>query len=248
MGAWRVAVLGTAICVCALFVSAARATLIDHSGSADPMNEGWDLYTYYGGSNAYPVSGDRGEDAWGVEKTDDNQELVYRYQLTSGQINQVENLGWSVSVRLRVVDANDNPDFGTSVHFAVGDTRYDLLFGSDADANPIVMLATDFTGNGLYPSGPSYTATGDGYHDYKLVYDHTAGSADLFVDGVERMSNFAGNANFSGSPDVFFGAAGNQGTGRAYFSQLSVSAPEPGSATLLLSGAVVAFLRRRRSR
>ncbi len=245
-GFGRVCLLLGAVFICAVS-GTASATIIDHSGSAQPdTDEGWNLAVYYGGSDAYPVSSDRGEDVWGIEKTNPFQELVYTYQLTSEQNDAVQNLGWTVNVRLRVVNVSDDPDFAISVHFGVGATRYDMNFGSDGNADPIVMLVNSFDGNGLNPAGSTYTTSGDGYHDYKLVYDPIAGNADLFIDGVERISNYNGNANQAGVANVFFGAAGNQGTGRAYFSQLSIAVPEPGGISLLLIGACAALRRQRR--
>jgi hypothetical protein len=243
----RVGALSAALLICALVVSSARASIIDHSGSAQPdTDEGWNLGVYYGGSDAYPVTNDFGENAWGIEKTGESQELVYTYNLSNDQLDAVANLGWSVNVRLRVVNTNDDPDFAISVHFGVGATRYDMNFGSTAGGNPIVMLVNSFTGNGINPTGSTYTVTGDGYHDYKLVYDPFAGNADLFVDGIERISNYTGSANQNGVPNVFFGAAGSQGTGRAYFSQLSVAVPEPSGLSLLWIGACAVLRRRRR--
>jgi hypothetical protein len=241
-----VGVLLAGLLLCALLSTRAQATIIDHSGSAQPdAGEGWNLAVYYGGSDAYPVTNDSGEDAWGIQKTSPFQELVYTYQLTSEQNDEVQNLGWTMNVRLRVVNANDNPDISVSVHFGIGVTRYDMNFGSNAAGDPIVMLVNSFEGNGLNPAGPTYTTSGSGYHDYKLVYDPVADNTDLFIDGVERISNYAGNANQGGVASVFFGAAGSQGTGRANFSQLSLTVPEPTGLSLLLIGACAALQRRR---
>ncbi|HEX8524589.1 MAG TPA: PEP-CTERM sorting domain-containing protein [Tepidisphaeraceae bacterium] len=238
-----------AVVLCAMLAAPAYAGIIDHSGSAQPnTTEGWDLATYYGASNAYPVTNDRGEDAWGVEKTSASSELVYAYNMSSAEIDQVQSLGWSVQVRLRVVDASDNPDYAVSVHFGVGSTRYDMAFGSSGN-NPVVMLVSSFTGNGVNPSGTTYTVddADGGYHDYRLVYDAIAGGADLYVDGVKRISNYAGMANAPGVANVFFGSAGNDGTGRANFNRVSVAVPEPASASILLLSAA-SLLRRNRRR
>ncbi len=184
-----------------------------------------------------------------MQKTDPGQELVYSYQLTLDQANQAESLGWNVNVRLRVVDVNDAPDFAVSVHFSVGSTRYDMTFGSTLQADPIVMLVTAYEGNGLNPTGITYTDTGagPGYHDYKMAYDPVAGGADLFIDGVKRISNYQGNPNVDNTPRVFFGAAGNQGIGTGYYNRISVEVPEPGCASLMLMGALGLLRRRRRS-
>jgi len=37
--------------------------------------------------------------------------------------------------------------------------------------------------------GPSYTVSGSGYHLYELIFDPAAGSANLFIDGVQVISD-----------------------------------------------------------
>jgi hypothetical protein len=244
----RAVLIWAAAILCALTTTVASASVIEHTGSNQPdAGEGWELYNYYGGSVAFPITNDDGHDAWAVQKTDAGQELVYSYQLTSDQATQAQSLGWNVDAVLRVVDVDDDPDFAVSVHFAVGATRYDMAFGSTAQSDPIVMLVTSYDGNGLNPVGITYTATGSGYHDYKLVYDPVAGGADLFIDGIERISDYQGNPNLDNTPRVFFGAAGNQGTGTGYYNHIAVEVPEPASAGLLLIGAAGLLRRRRRS-
>jgi hypothetical protein len=84
---------------------------------------------------------------------------------------------------------------------------------------------------------------GDGYHLYQLRYDPVSASADLFVDGVERLSNYFGVPGIN-VPRVGWGAGGGPGTGQGNFAAVRFAVvPEPGTAAitcvLLAVGALV---------
>ena len=222
-----------------------------HSGNNDPSNILGENWTQLGveavGRTKGAVTNDNGTNAWYVEKNGSG-DLGYQYVLNSGEQNQITNLAWSVTVNLRVVNTSDTPDYAVCVLFATGTTRFDMLFGSTASGDPIVQLASSFTGNGDNPQGPSYTATGagSGYHQYKLVYDRVAGNADLFIDGVERISNFAGNTAINGgTSSMFWGATGDTVFGRGNYNFVQVAIPEPGSGTLILLASASILARRR---
>ena len=57
------------------------------------------------------------------------------------------------------------------------------------DGDPIVELVTDNSQGGI-----SFVleGSGGGYHSYELIYDPLAASADLFVDGIEQISDYTG--------------------------------------------------------
>jgi hypothetical protein len=97
--------------------------------------------------------------------------------------------------------------------------------------------------NGL--SSLALDGLGGGYHLYELVYDPASASADLFVDGVERLSNYAGNVAVN-TPTAWWGSGGGPGTGQGNFAAASFNVsdvPEPGSAAImgvvLATGALV---------
>ncbi len=84
--------------------------------------------------------------------------------------------------------------------------RYTLAFGMDANRVPTVYALTDTN----YSTNPTatpykYTVTGgaDKYNTYEMVYDPISTTVDIFVNGVERISNYPGNnvasTNFSRS-------------------------------------------------
>ncbi len=65
----------------------------------------------------------------------------------------------------------------------------------------------------------TYTVEGGAgsYHDYDLVYDPVAGSADLFVDGVEVLSDYMGFPRDLNR--VLWGAGQSSSTGHAYWNK-----------------------------
>ena len=89
------------------------------------------------------------------------------------------------------------------------------------------------------------------YHDYSLVYDPIAGSADLFVDGIERISDYTGTPiAFS---RVAWGAGADNGTGEANFQSVtfetdSVAVSEPGALIVFAAGLAGLGVLRRRAR
>jgi hypothetical protein len=178
-------------------VSGARGqTIFEHLGNTDPTAEGWtQVGQSVGDITAGPLTNDLGFDAWFVDdnSTAAGSTLWYSQVPTDSQIAQAITFGWTLSIRLRVVDVLDGVDSSVIAEYADGTRRYTIDWGSDSDGDPIILLATDFAG-GVF-TGPSFTlqGTGGGYHLYELVFDAVAGTADLFVDGIERISDYAGH-------------------------------------------------------
>jgi len=65
----------------------------------------------------------------------------------------------------------------------------------------------------------SYTLQGAGstYHSYSLVYDPFEQNADLFIDGIERISNVTGEAQPLATPFIFWGSGDSISTGNANY-------------------------------
>jgi hypothetical protein len=168
-----------------------------------------------GGIAAGPVLNDSGFDAWAVDddSTANGSYLYYVQTPTDAEIADAVALGWTLRTRLRVVDVPDTAvtilDASVSLEYSDGSTRYTVVFGSDADGDPMVTLITGQS------TSTSFTleGTGGGYHLYELVFDPVAGSADLFVDGVERISDYAGHTFQLGAKHVSFGGGSSPDTG-----------------------------------
>ena len=80
------------------------------------------------------------------------------------------------------------------------------------------------------------------------MYDPDTGTADLFVDGVEKVSNFAGRDNSSYDLNrILWGANGSASTGHANYNLIELEIlPEPASLAILAAGGLLVLRRRRR--
>lgn len=241
-------------------LSANAAPLFQHLGASDPTTEGWTAVGA-GGVTTGPVLNDLGTglDAW---STDDDLTVAsgfnsrgYTGTPSAGDLADMASFGWTLSGRLRVVDADvvsANPvsTFGAAITMSVDDGMdlYSFQFGIDGSGNALVKAPTGtFIASNGHPigTGPQFTATGSGYHLYTVVFDPVAGNVDLFIDGIEVLSNHEGLA--SSSPTVFFGAGDSQATGHANWNEVTFSiVPEPSTALLTASGLLALAQARRR--
>jgi hypothetical protein len=194
---------------------------------------------------AVPNDGGSGIDAWFVD--DASNDLFtsrgYLFTTTTAQNDAGSATGWTLSTTLRVVTGSSGVFLGPLVNYRDGSRIWWMYFDTDGSGDPIVSSGPTGTS-----SDPSYTVAGGAgsYHTYSLVYDPVADSADLFVDGIERISDYVGVA--SGSRIVAWGSGGSNSSGRAHYASVTFSiVPEP-SAALLLASALLALACERRRR
>jgi len=202
-------------------VTSRADVVFEHSGALNPTaDEDW-LHGQPGpgvtvGPTAPPVS------AWYVwdDSTAADSGVGYDRWLTPCQAQQIDQLGWTMRVCLRVTDLNSQPSIW--VGYNTGAKRYDMWFRSDVSGNAIVTLMTSGSCDGIF--GVSYTSSGSGqchepgFHLFELVFSPTASSAGLFVDGVERISDYAGHTIALGQwPGFAWGAGSSCFDGRAEF-------------------------------
>jgi hypothetical protein len=246
--------------VCSSPLSA--AVLFEHTGSTDPTTEGWSIGgSGTPGSNGVytgPITNDAGSgmDAWYVNDTatfgGSNQS--YYGSLTSDQVTQASTNGWTLSTTIRIPDASETAAYAPFALYRDGVRSWDVAFGSTSGGDPIVKLIT----GGLHPNynGPSYTLQGVGstYHTYDLVYDPLSSSADLFVDGVEVISDYLGIVYSTIKTNIGWGSGSSIDTGQGNFNAVSFSinpAPVPIPAAVWLFGSgllvLVGYSKRRMS-
>jgi cysteine-rich repeat protein len=161
-----------------------------HDGLTDPSTAGWTLVGPGTGVAAGPIAGDRGLDAWNVDDNSTASGSTLTYVIPeatlAGDLAEAAADGWTLRLRLRVVEIPDGTDFSVQSEFADGSTRWNLRFGSDAWGNPILQTIGGTT--------VDLSDLDDGYHWYELTFDPDAGTADLFVDGTLRLTDDPGGA------------------------------------------------------
>lgn len=237
--------------------AAVPITVIEHNGNNDPFNdESWDdPGAPPSGITRGPITGDVGGfDAWAVDDVSVTSGFDYRITPLPAQVSSATTLGWKLSARLRVVDVNDTVDTAVLAMYRDGSTAFRMNFGSDADGDPIVVLAQSSA-----TTGPSFTLEGAGstYHLYEAVWDPNTGTAELFVDGISQITGWTGIAEAASSL-VLFGAPTSTGTGEGRYNLVQfqidpdpVTTPVPEPSTLLMGlvamgGVALGRARRRR--
>jgi hypothetical protein len=105
------------------------------------------------------------------------------------------------------------------------------VFQQTANGDPVVTVFGAPGGQFVLQGG------GSGYHNYEVSYYATSGTADLWVDGIERLTGLRATRGLVGR-DCLFGE--NQGGGQANWNLVSVSiVPEPSPVSLILPGSGV---------
>ena len=103
----------------------------------------------------------------------------------------------------------------------------------DANRVPTVYALTDAN----YSSNPvgtpyQYTVTNgaDKYNTYEMMYDPVTATVDVWINGVERISNYPGNNVFSynfaranKSVAVFFGSGSSAGIAKTNYGDISLT-------------------------
>jgi hypothetical protein len=182
-----------------------------HAGLADPASEGWTAEGPAVDVALGPVVNDLGFDAFAIDDNASSTEAwrAYTRALTPDEMCWARTTGFRLRSRLRVVNTPDTPDGSLTLSFFDSLNLFELRVGSALNNDPIVGL-----------SGPNITLTGlgGGYHLYEMVYDPVSRTVDLFVDGVERLSNRAGTVSQVRSSKLSFGSpasgGGSLGEGR----------------------------------
>lgn len=225
--------------------SAIAGTVALHEDDNDPLTEGWS--DFRGPINTMAVTGDVGGfDAWQTDDPGGGFEGGYEFGLTTQQETDALNNGWKFSARLRVLDPEQdvNEAIFAGVNLRVAgppDERFHLVFGSSAGIPEV-----EFVG-GSRVSMPDLS--NDDYHLYEVIYDPGTATADLFVDGIERISDFVGVDSGFQDHRVTFGSGGGGAAGVANWNLVKFEIiPEPMSLCLLSIGGMMGgmMIRRRR--
>ncbi len=230
--------------------SLASTVVFSHLGSNDPTTEGWIVepvaLVLGDRPTVGPVINDNGtgNDAWSI---DDNSTFLgtnYFYTQSPGieDNNQAKLSGWTLNANLRIGDNDDSVGNAGSIilEFADGATSYRMAFGSQSNGDPTILLWDGGTDGSINATGTEYILQngGAGYHSYEMVYSPVANSVDLFIDGVERISDYGGVESTLFNR-VAWGSASSSDTGLSNWNSVEWSVtpvPIPATLPLLISG------------
>ncbi len=228
--------------------------LYEHTGNTDPATEGW-IVSNNSNLEAGPVTNDQGFDAWFVRDNSTTASNFIHQIPTLEQTQEAWAKGWALRARLRVVESLEQ-NAGGLVFVEYNSLlpgnlrRFSLAFVNETDGDTTVVAynGSNDIFNGVL-TGPRFTLEGSngGYHLYEWVFDPTTATADLFVDGVERISDWAGHQRSVNvvSSRVGWGSGGSISLGEANYNFIQFEiVPEPTTLGIFTVGGV--FLLRRR--
>jgi len=244
--------LSAGLIIMALAGSAHAAFSIVHTGSVDPTAEGFTVEACCGQSAPSPVSNDLGHDAWSIGgQVRSYQFGYYSGVLSSAQKADIGNQGFILTLEARVsqgiapaYDSNNHITIGGAA-VDTGSSRFEIGLGIDGSGDTVVVLPTSIDPYGpdgsIRTPGPSYTlaSSGSSYHTYQLVFNSETRSADLFVDGTERIRGYAGDPSFLDNKGLKFGAFSG---GQINFAQVQLTSPVPEPSSHAMMGAGVLLL------
>jgi hypothetical protein len=199
-----------------------QGVMYQHLGANDPVNEGFALVTSGTGGTTSTIPNDGGVAAWATQ-VGAGGTLWYSGQLDAVALAQSD---WILSVDMQVLQSSENSFVGVRT----SDYIYNLWFTAQADGDPVVRA-------GAFATGPVFAleGAGAGYHDYQLRYSNAAGNAELWVDGVMRLSGITSSGQSGWS--VLQWGEGQGGPSLSHWSSVSFEAiPEPSSLALLPVG------------
>jgi hypothetical protein len=226
--------------------------LIQHQGSTNPLTEGFGTVSFGASSTTGPLSNDLGLAAWQISGSGQSAQFGYESgALSAAQKADIASQGFTLTFTARVVQGLA-PAYDSTNHITIGgsflDTgskRFEVELGLNANGDTVAVLPTSIDNGGpgesIRAPGQSFTLTGSGssYHTYSLVYNPTTQTADLFVDGVDRLQGYAGHTSFVGNVGLVWSAFSG-GQGNFNFVEVSstgvTAVPEPASLTLLALG------------
>ena len=206
----------------------------------NPIAEGWSA-NVVSPNSAVPVNGDQGLNAWQVNDVTTlvNVSASYALVVTSEQATSFLTSGWKLSVRVRVVEAPDTLDSAVASWMQLGSRQWLMDFGSEDNGDQTVLAGS---------TSSTYSSVGAGnvYHLYEMIYDPVDQSADIFVDGVERISGYTGVESQPGNI-IGWGSGSSYGIGSGNWNMVAVEiVPEPATLSMLALGGL-ALVRRRKA-
>lgn len=196
--------------------------IVQHSGAADPVTEGFTLSSW-NEVQLGPVVGDLGRDAWKIHTRDSWESGSYYYRLTPQEIAGATTYGWEYSASLRFVEMSEFTR--VTMAFLTEEIRFRLALSSNNAGKFIV------SGDGIQ----AFVLDVDPleYHHFRMAYDAELEYASLWIDGVEQVKNIPPPSVPGATASVSFGASGED-VAYSHWNEFSFAVvPEPAAVALL---------------
>ena len=235
--------------------------IAQHSGASDPTTESW---TYLKSGPTTPIIGpvtndqNSGVDAWSVALSSTSTNVTEAVYLGGSptNVNAALTNGWELTANLRFPVLPQNSFFFINLNLSplIGSltpTGYALIF-SPGQGGLTYELSSSIIGGMIHGTAPpALLSDPTDYHLFQIQYDPVSKSADLFIDGSQKISNFVGTVG-DNSPIVEW-TMSTSSTATPNVCQVNVNylqlavVPEPSTLTLLALGVVgLLFVLRRR--
>jgi hypothetical protein len=215
---------------------------------ADPLTEGFTTFTFGSGSSVGPISNDLGKPAWSIAGSGQSSQFAYLTgPLTATQQAEIAATGFVLTMTARAVQGLA-PAYDSTNHVVIagadldtGVKRFEIELGLNGNGDTVAVLPTSIDnggpGSSIRAPGPSYTLTGNDWHTYQLVYSATTQLADLYVDGVDRISGYAGHTSFVANRGLTWNAnSGGQGDFNLVEAETGNLTAVPEPSTLIVGG------------
>jgi PEP-CTERM motif len=228
---WMLAVLAVT------FIAHGQGVIIQHSGAADPMSEGFSLNM--GAGSVGPLNNDQGMNAWITSIPSSASTLEYMESLTPLQQAELAGQDWTMSATLQVVQSSGTLG-NIFLNFYAGSEMFTLFFGAESNDDPFVRA-------GSSSLSPIFVLNGAGstYNSYQLVYNVASDTANLWVNDTEEISDITGTQSSQAAELAWGIAQSGPSSFQANWNLVSLSVPEPSASWLVFLGSGVLFYVRR---
>jgi len=198
-----------------------------HYGDTDPTTEGFTLGGYGPIEHNEAVPSDTGfggAPAWKIaDLAGGASASAYYYNtLSAADLAEAKSQGWKLTAKVRVDGAGYNTGGNVTTHAMATEFggsaadfngRWMIRFGSDdAGSNTLVNIMG---------KSATYTIPGMGYHQYDLIDASGAGSATLYVDGVQIATGITKSDTHPGAR-CYFGDGHGGPTGNANYQYVAL--------------------------
>lgn len=217
--------------------------LFQHSGANNPTDEGF-LLGSYGSPHLESVTNDLGMNAWSIQMLSSDA-AQYSRTLTPQQTAAIAGANWVLSLNLRILQAPTTPSYDISVTFGTSTVLYSLYFGEKANGDPVLQVGgANLSGSSLSPVF-ALNGAGSTYNNYQLIYNATANTASLWVNGTDMIDDIMGG-QLSGNAHLSWSGYQHDNDVQANWNLVSLSVPEPSAISFVLLGSGVLIYARRK--